>query len=194
MVEQSLIFRFKISNNQAEYEALVVDCWTDLQLVVEQMNGIFQINDYHVLQCYHKARNCYEQFREIWIRHISHKVNARADVLSKLMTRKEKGQLTSVIRQVLMKPIIDCLAIVVAPGQSDWRMEIISLIRSQESGGILSTKDAKRIARYLLIGEELYKRGLSSPLLKCVSPDEADYVLRELHDGVCGMHTGQRWL
>lgn len=46
----------------------------------------------------------------------------------------------------------------------------------------------------MIIGNDLYRRGFSSPLLKCLAKDEAQYVMNELHHGVCGFHTGRRAL
>uniref|UniRef100_A0A2N9HEQ4 Uncharacterized protein n=1 Tax=Fagus sylvatica TaxID=28930 RepID=A0A2N9HEQ4_FAGSY len=40
----------------------------------------------------------------------------------------------------------------------------------------------------------LYKRGFSLPYLRCLAPDEANYVMREIHEGVCGDHSGARAL
>ena len=40
-------------------------------------------------------------------------------------------------------------------------------------------------ARYVLMNEVLYKRGFSQPYLRCLAPDEANYVLREVHEGAC---------
>ncbi|GAV61975.1 hypothetical protein CFOL_v3_05500, partial [Cephalotus follicularis] len=40
----------------------------------------------------------------------------------------------------------------------------------------------------------LYKRSFSFPLLRCLTHSEADYTLREVHEGVCGNHTGGRTL
>lgn len=40
--------------------------------------------------------------------------------------------------------------------------------------------------------DKLYMRGLFSPLLKCLDQDQANYVLRELHDGVCSLHFGEK--
>ena len=34
----------------------------------------------------------------------------------------------------------------------------------------------------------LYKRGFFTPILKCIAGKDADYVLREVHEGVCGNH------
>ena len=49
-----------------------------------------------------------------------------------------------------------------------------------------------RSARYVLLNDVLYKRGFSQPYL--LSPDEANYVLREIHEGACGNHSGARSL
>ncbi|KAL0402301.1 UNVERIFIED_CONTAM: hypothetical protein Slati_4260000 [Sesamum latifolium] len=51
-----------------------------------------------------------------------------------------------------------------------------------------------RSARFVLIDGDLYKRGFSYPMLKCLSPDRAKYVLREIHEGSCGNHSGARSL
>jgi hypothetical protein len=40
----------------------------------------------------------------------------------------------------------------------------------------------------------LYRRSTSSPLLKCLSSEENIYVLREMHEGVYGLHAGFRAL
>ena len=38
----------------------------------------------------------------------------------------------------------------------------------------------------------LYKKSYTHPLLKCVSPEEGNYILREIHEGGCGIHQGVR--
>uniref|UniRef100_A0A2N9F125 Integrase catalytic domain-containing protein n=1 Tax=Fagus sylvatica TaxID=28930 RepID=A0A2N9F125_FAGSY len=43
-------------------------------------------------------------------------------------------------------------------------------------------------------GSILYKMGFSRPHLRCLSPEEANYVIREVHEGVCGNHSGARSL
>ncbi|KAL8098862.1 hypothetical protein AgCh_031544 [Apium graveolens] len=41
---------------------------------------------------------------------------------------------------------------------------------------------------------ELYRRTFSAPTLKCVDPDEVDYCLREVHEGICGDHLAAKAL
>ena len=35
----------------------------------------------------------------------------------------------------------------------------------------------------------MYKRGFSHPYLRCLSPEEADYVMREVHERIYGNHS-----
>ena len=49
-------------------------------------------------------------------------------------------------------------------------------------------------AKYVLMDEVLYKRGFSQPYLRYLALDQANYVLREVHEGACGNHSGARSL
>ena len=41
---------------------------------------------------------------------------------------------------------------------------------------------------------KLYKRFFSGPYLLCVYPEASESLLKELHEGVCGSHTGRKSL
>ena len=49
-------------------------------------------------------------------------------------------------------------------------------------------------ARFSLVDGQLYKRSLGGPYLKCLTPEQDQYVLAELHEGICGNHPGGRTL
>ena len=49
-------------------------------------------------------------------------------------------------------------------------------------------------AHFTLIEDNLYKRYFTGPYLKCLNDVEAQYVLAELHEGVCCNHIGMRTL
>ena len=60
-------------------------------------------------------------------------------------------------------------------------------------------KDAARKLKvqaslFVLIKDILYKKGFSHPYLRCLGPEEANYVMREVHEGICGNHSGARSL
>ena len=40
----------------------------------------------------------------------------------------------------------------------------------------------------------MYKKGFSSLYQRCLSPEEADYVMREIHEGIYKNHSGSRSL
>ena len=48
--------------------------------------------------------------------------------------------------------------------------------------------------RFSLVNGKLFKRSLGSPYLKCLMPEQSQYVLAELHEGICGNHPGSRTL
>ena len=73
------------------------------------------------------------------------------------------------------------------------------IISYLKDGSLPEGKDkARRLriqsARYVLLNDVLYKRDFSQPYLRCLSLDEANYVLREVHEGACGNHSGARSL
>jgi hypothetical protein len=51
-----------------------------------------------------------------------------------------------------------------------------------------------RARPYKIIEGELYKEGVCSPLLKCISRDEGQNLIREIHSGLCGSHIGPKAL
>ncbi|XP_072071921.1 uncharacterized protein [Arachis hypogaea] len=59
-------------------------------------------------------------------------------------------------------------------------------------------KEAKRLVREAqyntMIQDVLYKRGISTPLLKCVLTSATKEVLEEVHSGMCGNHLEARAL
>ena len=55
-------------------------------------------------------------------------------------------------------------------------------------------KIKKRAIRFTVLNDTLYKRGFSMPYLKCVDEDEAKYILKKIHEEVCGDHAGPKSL
>jgi hypothetical protein len=76
----------------------------------------------------------------------------------------------------------------------DWRTKIISFLQ----GNCLSDDEAynkrmeARTRPYVIIEGELYKHGVCSPLLKCLSRVEGVELMKEIHAGLCGCHIGSR--
>nr|KYP52771.1 Uncharacterized protein Mb2253c family [Cajanus cajan] len=82
-LEQSLKFSFKVTNNQAEYEALLaglrlardlgsrkVNCNSDSKLMVEQLSGTYQAKDTLLRRYFHTASHQISSFNEFTIKHV----------------------------------------------------------------------------------------------------------------------------
>jgi hypothetical protein len=52
----------------------------------------------------------------------------------------------------------------------------------------------KDVRFWLLKDLKLYKRSFSGPYLLCVHPEVVEDLLYEIHEGICGSHTGGRSL
>ena len=52
----------------------------------------------------------------------------------------------------------------------------------------------KLATRYVLCGEQLYKRSFNHVLLRCLTEEEVQQVMHEVHAGVCGGHVNSMML
>ena len=76
--------------------------------------------------------------------------------------------------------------------ESNWTTPLISCLKTSM---LLNDSDAARkvkvqASRFVLIKDVLYERGFSRPYLRCLCHEEAEYVMREVHKGICGNHSG----
>ena len=49
-------------------------------------------------------------------------------------------------------------------------------------------------SRFVIIKDVMYKRGFPRPYLRCLNHKKADYMMREIHEGICGNHSGAQSL
>ena len=58
--------------------------------------------------------------------------------------------------------------------------------------------EAKRLKHrsrdFAIVNGHLYKKGISKPMLKCITEARGIELLREVHRGICGSHLGLRAL
>ena len=57
-----------------------------------------------------------------------------------------------------------------------------------------ASKLRARSTRFTVHRGTIYKRGFSTPILKCVGKEDVNYILREVHEGICDNHIGARTL
>ncbi|XP_025625973.1 uncharacterized protein [Arachis hypogaea] len=203
-IEQSVRYEFPVSNNQAEYEALLagltlarevgakaLEVNTDSQVVSSQINGSYQARDPLLQQYLTKVNKLKEGFESITIQHVPRERNARADLLSKLASTKPGHGNKSLIQEVVRSPSVSTINThLTSSNRESWTHSILQYLLN----GTLppDPKEGKRIKReatnYTIVAGQLYKCGFSQPLLKCVEPGDTEYILREIHEGYCGHH------
>ncbi|XP_072052109.1 uncharacterized protein [Arachis hypogaea] len=122
--------------------------------------------------------------------------DSSADVLSKLATTRQTGNTSALSQLTLDKPSFEQDTILSITQIPDWRTTFFNYINT----GTIPNDEPnlplfrRRASFYTVLGNTLYRRGHSQPLLKCISNKEAEEVMAETHEGVCGNHIGGRAL
>jgi len=123
--------------------------------------------------------------------------NDRDDILSKLTSAKKVGQHRTLIQEVLNTPSRDHENVfAIQDGKGNWMTPILNFLVNDilPEDQTKAKKLWRQTASYTVLNGELFIRGFSSPLLKCLDRTQADYVLSELHKGICGMQSGARFM
>ena len=141
-----------------------------------------------------KVRDLLKKFGLVQVKHVPRAENSRADALEKLATASQEDLGRSTPVEYLAEPSIDPYSMVVAPVESvpSWIDPIWNYIidgRLPDDPKEVA-KIRARSARLTNYKGSLYKRGFFTPFLKCIAGEDTKYVLREVHEGICGNHIG----
>ena len=134
----------------------------------------------------------------VQVKHIPRAENSRANALVKLATTSQEDLSRSTPVEYLAEPSIDLFDVEVAQigSKSSWMDPIWDYIINGRLPD--DPKEAAKIktrsARFTNHKGSLYKRGFFTPILKCIVGKDTEYVLREVHEGICGNHIGARAL
>uniref|UniRef100_A0A2N9FJ95 Integrase catalytic domain-containing protein n=1 Tax=Fagus sylvatica TaxID=28930 RepID=A0A2N9FJ95_FAGSY len=185
MLEQAVRLGFGASNNEAEYEALLHGL-----RATKRLGAIFL--DLHYLMM--------KNFDRVNIERVGREHNGHADSLAGLASAVAPDFRRTVIVEVQDSPSImkNSPAIVcqVEAGPS-WMDPILNYLTKDVLPE--DQKEAAKIrrdaTRYWVSREgKLYKKSYTGPYLLCVHPNVVPDLLYEIHEGVCGGHTGGRSL
>uniref|UniRef100_A0A2N9ENC7 Uncharacterized protein n=1 Tax=Fagus sylvatica TaxID=28930 RepID=A0A2N9ENC7_FAGSY len=182
ILEQAVRLKFSASNNEAEYEALLISLRTveglsachlqvfcDSQLVTNQVSGEYQARDERMSAYLATVRLLLEKFESVHVAQIGREHNSHADVLAKLATTSQPSW---------MDPILSYLV-------------DNKLLEDRKEAKIIKRKAPK----YWVSKEGLlYRRSFTGPYLLCVRPEMIQNFLFEIHEEICGSHTGGRSL
>ena len=210
-IEYALRFGFHASNNEAEYEVVIaglnlahslevdqLEVYSDSQLVVRQIEDTYEAKSETMVLYLQKVRDLLKKFVLVQVKHVLRAKNSRDDALVKLATALQEDLGRSTPVEYLAEPSIDPFSMVVALVGSvpSWMDPIWDYIND----GTLpddpkeATKIRVRSSRFTNHKGSLYKRGFFTPFLKCIAGEDTEYVLREVHEGICGNHIGARTL
>ncbi|XP_024044385.1 uncharacterized protein LOC112100156 [Citrus clementina] len=209
-ISYAVKLEFAATNNQAEYEALIaglelaravkadrVKIRTDSQLVANHVSERFQPREEKMEQYLRIVRQMMGKFEAVEVIQIPREQNSRADILARMAAVADPKMPKSVPLEVKSRPSIEQnLGVLRIEQKSSWMDPIVSYLRD----GVLppdklrARKIRAQASRYTMIDGVLYRRGYTLPFLRCLDDDDADYVLREVHEGICGNHSGGRSL
>ncbi|XP_057537987.1 uncharacterized protein LOC130815514 [Amaranthus tricolor] len=205
-MERAVRFEFAASNNKAEYEALLMGlkicyesgakelaAFSDSQLIVGQVNGEFEAKDDSMKMYLQQVKDFVPKFDNFTLEHIPRSQNAQADFLAKLASSAESSAARDIIWEVLPNPSINFMINTIDRSET-WMGPYVKYLQDQtlpqdENQAKMLQKKAKW---FELHEGTLYKKSYTHPLLKCVAHEEGNYILREIHEGGCGIHQGVR--
>ncbi|XP_057488501.1 uncharacterized protein LOC130774471 [Actinidia eriantha] len=211
--EQCLRFNFPATNNEAEYEALIAGLrsatklgvpelciHSDSKLVVNQVMGKFEARGVKMAKYLQVAKNLLSEFRIVRIEQVGREFNAHADALASLASAFEGDHGRMVAVDVVSIPSIEeaqSSVLVNTQLGPSWMDPIVNYLRTDQLPD--DRKEAHKIrikaARFWISPTgDLYKRSYLGPYLLCVHPSLVEDVLYEIHEGMCGLHSGGRSL
>ena len=76
----------------------------------------------------------------------------------------------------------------------DWTVLIIAYILRQElpEDEVQARQIVRRSKSFTVIDGQLYKESVSGVLQRCISPEEGQLILEDIHSGTCGHHASSR--
>ena len=146
-----------------------------------------------------KTRELMSQFCEVKVERVPQLENSEADTLAKMVSLSAAQSAGPITTEYIPSPSIDLLEPLEIGSLSNEVLWMEPIIRYFKYRDLPSDKSEVRrlkykAARYCLIQDTLYRREFTLPNLKCLGSDEAEYVMREIHEGICGNHYGAQSL
>ncbi|KAL6335970.1 hypothetical protein AAG906_003595 [Vitis piasezkii] len=139
--------------------------------------GEYEAKDERMAQYFSKVRANLDKLSKWVVKRIPRAKNMYVDALAGIVS-------TLPIKEVVLLPIYLQVVSSIA----------VALENYLKIASKLAHKIRVQAARFTLIVDNFYRRYFTGPYLKCLNDVEAQYVLAELHEGVCGNHIGMRTL
>jgi hypothetical protein len=166
---------------------------TDSQVIAGHVDKSSRARDPKLEKYLDAVRRLEASFKGFSVKSIPRGENEHADLLAKSVAQGLPLP-SEVFFETIKAPSVELMeraVLIISLVHSEgWRTEIISFLQ----GNCLSSDEAynkrmeARTRPYVMIEGELYKHGVCSPLLKCLSRTEGIKLMKEIHAGLCGSH------
>nr|POF02826.1 transposon ty3-g gag-pol polyprotein [Quercus suber] len=201
--------KFPATNNEAEYEGILTGLrlgrefgiknlviQSDSKLIIGQARGEYEVKEERMQRYLRLTKNLAQEFENVEFVQIPRSQNVTADKVSKIASSDEGAVEEGLMMEVQKNPSIEEVPTFAIQSAKSWMTPIVSFL---QDGHLPQNKEEarkikKRATRFIILNDALYKRGFSMPYLRCVDEKEATYILKEIHEGVCGDHAGPRSL
>ena len=236
IVPQAISCEFNATNNEAEYEALImglqlaqdlhikdIQVYVDSLLITNHYNGSYAVKGEKLVLYLEVLKRIAATFDFFQLNQVPREENTEADALANLGSALRIPPETMIPIVHLMIPAIEDpnhqsdlttqdpenqVSAIMDPSTSNPSMQDptnssrswTEPIREYLLNGTIPREEKNerafriKTSRFTMIQGTLYKKSMAGPYLRCLEDNEAKEVLKDIHEGDCGNHTGGRSL
>ena len=212
---------FPCTNNAAECEALLhglhvakemnlsrVCYFGDSDLVAQQVSGTWDSKD-PLMAAYRREVDIVAgHFKGYQVEHIDRRKNEAADALSRLGSQHKPAPPNTFLdilhnpsvklptEEDLAVPDLEPQLVAALHVVPDWTIPYLAYMNRGElpDDKVLARQIVRRSKSMVIHNGELHRCSVSGVFQRCVSPEEGQEILWEIHEGDCGHHAGSKSL
>ncbi|XP_076888201.1 uncharacterized protein LOC143538555 [Bidens hawaiensis] len=142
-----------------------------------------------------QAKQLIRKFKTCRVKHIKRSENKSADALRKLAATSFEHLAKEVRVDTFAKPsVLPTQVCITQNPEESWTTPVKAYLVE----GILPHEKAEdqkirhKALQYQMKDGIPYRKSFLGPLLRYVDSEDANYLIREIHEGICGLHAGPR--
>ncbi|XP_059295468.1 uncharacterized protein LOC132048801 [Lycium ferocissimum] len=190
----------KLTNNEAEYEAMIASlelarslraeiikakCYS--LLLVNQVNRVFKLKDERMQKYLEKIQVILHRFREWTMQHVPREMNTEAEALANFGSLVGVKEFNSGTLVRLMKSAVESSHVEVNTTSLTWDYHNKYIDYLEDGKLPIDPKESRclrtKAVKYCLINGKLYRRSFYGPLARHLGPGETDYTMRKVVTG-----------
>lgn len=198
---------FNITNNRAEYGALIIglemalelglkhlEVFGDSQLVIKQLTNEYKCRDTNIAAYYMAACNLSSIFKTISVKYVPRDrnlvANEMAQIASGIQIQESESERTIIVQKRCLPSIlrkgIDLEINTNEIQAGDWRKPLLDYLTNPAPRE--NRKIKYQATKFVVINNDLFRRSKEGIILQCLGLPESMRVMGEIHEGTCGVH------